>query len=510
MSQPPARGPIGVKILAINDLHGGLSAGQRVDGRPVGGAAYLAAHMKARAAASPHAFMVGAGDMYGASAPVSGLLREEPTVRVLNELGLLLNTPSNHEFDRGVDEFMRLNRGGCQPDLDCFEGARFEQISANIIDASTGLTLFPPYHIEQVEGVPIAFIGATLANVPGFTPNGAVDGLFFADPAIAINLQVRELEAQGVHTFIALIHEGGWLDAQSGQLTGPITRIVERLDPDVDLVLSAHTHQRYAVRHAGKLVTQGFSDSIAFVDADLTIDPGSGDVVESSAQVITTFDDEVAPDPAIQAIVAEAEAQTTPRTDRVVGVASRTLSKLEINSAGETPEGSLIADAQRWRTDADIALVNLFSIRGDIPAGTITWGDLYQAQAFANRLMTMTLSGEQLYELFEQQWADDAESAEEYRPLQVSGLRVTWRASRPRGNRIVSLTLPDGQPVRRADRYRVVANNFLASGGDGCLVMREGDDREVDLLEVEALADYLEQLPQPFDVRMEGRIVRLD
>jgi len=101
------------------------------------------------------------------------------------------------------------------------------------------------------------------------------------------------------------------------------------------------------------------------------------------------------------------------------------------------------------------------------------------------------------------------DGAEEYRPLQVSGLSVVWDGRRPRGERIVALRLPSGNPIDRTGSYRVVVNDFLADGGDGCSVLRSSGEREYGPVEADALAGYIGSLAQPFSANAGGRITRL-
>ncbi len=496
-----------LKILAVNDLHGGIDTGRTVGNRPVGGAAYLAATMRAHAAGAPNVLTVGAGDMVGASPPISALLQDEPTIRVMNALGFVLNTPGNHEFDEGVDELFRLNGGGCHPATGCFEGAGYAMVSANVVVRATGQTLFPPYSVQKVQGIPVAFIGATHAEVPTIVTAGAVEGLDFLDPAAEINRYVQELQRQGIHAFVVLIHEGGFLDRQ-GNLTGPIVPIVDALDPDVDLVVSSHTHQGYATRYAGKLVTQAYSYGTAFADVDLALDPQTNDVVDAAAQIVTVYDDQIEPDPEVQAIVDEAQAQVAPKVERVVGRTLQTLTRNQ-SRAGESALGNLIADAFRWKMGTPFGMTNPGGIRADLAAGDATWGQLFTVQPFGNDLVGMTLTGEQLYAVFNQQWSKQSDGSERYRPLQVSGLVVAWDGRRPLGDRVVSISAA-GRPIDRAARYSVATNSFLAGGGDGFTAFTQGADRRIDRTDLDALVAYLEQLPQPFGARLEGRITRVD
>jgi 5'-nucleotidase len=499
-------GAVSLKLLAVNDLHGGLDTGRQVGNRPAGGAAYLAAHLKKHAEGHANVLVVGAGDMVGGSPPISGLLRDAPVIRAMNEMGFVLNTPGNHEFDRGVDEFFARQNGGCIPDVGCFEAARFKQISANIVVEATGEPLLPPYHVEDVEGVPVAFIGATHSAVRTIVVAGAVDGLTFPEPAAEINRYVRELKAQGVRAIVVLIHEGGFLE--NGRLTGPFTEVVEDLDPEVDLVVSAHTHQRYAIRHADKLITQGGSYSTAFVDVDLTLDRETRDVTHSWAEVVTTFND-VEPDPVVRAIVNQADAAVAPRVNRVVGQTIQRITA-DQNRAGESALGNLIADAHRWKMGTQIAMTNPGGIRAPLEAGDVTWGALFSIQPFGNDLVKMTLTGEQLYLLFNQQWSIQPDGSERYRPLQVSGLRVTWDGQRPFGDRIVQLVLSDGRPIDRAASYSVTVNSYMAGGGDALAALPEGTERQTGPVDVEAFVEYVEQLPRPFNSAVEGRVTRVD
>src|SRR4051812_16367442 len=121
----PAEPPLRLKILGFNDFHGQLSP-KRELGRPIGGAAVLAAYLRgAMAGREDHTFVVHAGDFVGASPPNSGLLKDEPSVDVLNSLAAasscggaqpgacrVIGGLGNHEFDEGKDELVRLLRGG--------------------------------------------------------------------------------------------------------------------------------------------------------------------------------------------------------------------------------------------------------------------------------------------------------------------------------------------------------------------------------------------------------------
>jgi 5'-nucleotidase len=128
---------------------------------------------------------------------------------------------------------------------------------------------------------------------------------------------------------------------------------------------------------------------------------------------------------------------------------------------------------------------------GGEAVGEITFGEAFTVQPFGNSLTTLTLTGEQLRRVLEQQFDNPSEG--EQRVLQVSaGFAYAWDASRPAGQRVdpASITL-DGAPIIPTTSYRVTVNSFLADGGDQFTVLREGTDRVGGGQDIDALEAYL-------------------
>ncbi len=90
-----------------------------------------------------------------------------------------------------------------------FNRLDFPVVDANVISDKTGQPLLPPYVVKRIGGVQVGFIGATTITTPTIITTGATDGVHFVDEADAINKYVGVLEHQGVHAFVAVIHEGG-------------------------------------------------------------------------------------------------------------------------------------------------------------------------------------------------------------------------------------------------------------------------------------------------------------
>ena len=497
-----------LQLLAINDFHGALQS-RTLGGRPIGGAAVLAAYWdRWEQEARKDGFTtlrVGVGDLVGASPPVSALLQDEPTIEALNRMHLLFSAVGNHEFDEGVAELRRLQEGGCHPATGCFAGARFRYLTANVVDAETGEPLFPPYAVVRVRGIPVGFIGVTLKETPTIVTPTGVAGLRFLDEAESVNRYVAELKRQGVETIVVLLHQGGEGDRRGGPVTGAVVPIVAAMDDEVDVVLSAHTHRGYWGTVDGKLVTQAYSGGTAFADVDLVLDRATGDVIEKRARIVDTYADVppgTEPDKQIARLVDRAQERVEPVINRVVGTAAAGITRQQ-TPAGESELGNLIADAQRWAMGTQVAFMNPGGIRADIAAGEVTWGELYEVQPFGNDLVKMTLTGAQIERLLEQQWLNQPYP----RILQVSGLTYRWDPGKPAGDRVDPADIRiGGEPLDLDARYTVTANSFIAAGGDNFTVFTEGQDRVVGPVDIDALVRYVEQLPQPFDARVEGRI----
>ncbi len=573
----PTAAPLHVKLIAFNDFHGNLQSpgrfaenAQAAQRPAVGGADALAAWVAHLEAANPNHAVVGGGDFVGASPLVSALFFDEPTVEALNRIGVDFTSVGNHEFDKGSAELLRLQHGGCkltngQPDANSckglgskapgsFDGARFQWLSANVVDTASGRTLLPPYAIKSFDGVPVAFVGMTLHGTPSIVSPSGVAGLQFRDEAETVNALVPQLRAQGVEAIVVLVHQGGMQTDAVNDINGcaaglknpdgsdsEIARIVHGLDDAVDLVVSAHTHAAYncsanavgatratgLANRAGRLVpvTSASSYGRVLTDIDLTLDRRTHDIVAVSPvnRLVRRDDPAVPPDAAVGALVQGYERLVAPLAGRVVGQLATALPNADSES-GEAPAGSLIADAQLRATQpaalgaAQIAFLNPGGVRGAgfmPPAGAaapfpLTYGAAFTVQPFGNSLVTLTLTSTQLKALLEQQFAGCGQRADKL--LQPSaGLRIKWSAGAPACAKIVDVdwtpvdlaavppavtgptqaVVSGGAVVEPQRRWRVTVNSFMASGGDDYAVLTAGSARLGGAQDVDALVEYL-------------------
>lgn len=531
-------GTVNVQVLAMNDFHGNLKPPSGSSGRittgplptdvvEAGGAEFLATHLKALEASNPNTVVVAAGDVIGATPLLSALFHDEPTIESMNLMGLDVAAVGNHEFDEGALELFRMQQGGCHPTDGCqdgtgFEGAKFKYLAANVTRENELTPILPAYAIKRFGGAKVGFIGLTLEGTPLVTTPTGVAGLRFWNEADTINGLVPELKSKGVETIVVLIHEGGaatgLYNACTG-ISGRLFEIVSALDPEVDAVVAGHTNAAHNCNLNGRLVTSAASFGRLVTDLDLTIDELTGEVTTMSANnVIVTRT--VAKDLDQTALIARYEAIAAPLANRIVATISGDLTKLA-QPSGESSMGLVIADAQLEATkrtgNAVAAFMNPGGVRADLLAsqisggeqvGQVTYGEAFTVQPFSNTLTTLTLTGAQLETMLEQQW-QLVGGVEKANVLQVSnGFSYTWDSTKPVGDRVdpASITL-NGQSVVATQTYRVTVNGFLADGGDGFAVLKQGTERVAGGLDVDALTDYL-GAKSPLAAPAFGRITR--
>lgn len=549
-----------VKIIAFNDFHGNLEQPGRAimvetaTGNvnvPAGGVAYLASAVAALKAGNPLNIVVSAGDLTGASPLVSSLFLDEATIKAMNLIGLDLNAAGNHEFDRGQDELMRLQKGGCKKFTsrepcqieDDFPGASFRYLAANTV-RQDGSTLFPAYAIRAFHHphgtIRIGFIGLTLKGTADIVSAAGIAGLHFEDEAKTANALIPRLRAAGADIIVVLIHQGGTVTGPHGDqscagLEGDIVPILNALDPAVDLVISGHTHRDYICDYGTInpsrpfLLTSGGQYGTLLTDIDIRFDPVTRRVISRRAenrivqgegftgasgpigvsQLVPVYPAE----PRVQALVQKYSAAASDFSGRVVGKIAEPLTRT-VDAAGEQPLGDLIADAQlaalRDGGGAQLAFMNQGGVRADLVPGAdgvVTFGALYAIQPFGNVLTVKSFAGRQILALLEQQFR--VEGSTQHILLPSANVSYSYAWSRPAGSRVSDLRL-DGRPIDPDARYRVGTSVFLGDGGDGFTVLREGTDAFIGPIDLEALEAYFAAARGKVAAPSGQRIKRLD
>ncbi|MEU8150709.1 bifunctional metallophosphatase/5'-nucleotidase [Nonomuraea sp. NPDC048901] len=539
-----------VRLLALNDFHGNLepptgSSGRMVDenGATVeaGGAAYVATHMKALS--DKNTIAVAQGDLIGASPLISAAYHDEPSVEFMGKIGLKVAAVGNHEFDEGYTELRRIMKGGCHPVDGCspagtWKGAQYDYVGANVLfknpnektDALAalgapqsqvkklmsdwGVPALPPVSVKWMNGVPIGFIGLVTQTTPNIVTAEGIKNLKFVDEVKAANLASKLLKLVGVKAQVVLVHEGDQVTAGQSPdacsaVPGAGNRIATQVDPEIDVILSGHSHQAYLCKvkdPAGqdRLYSQGGSFGRVITKVDLNVNVKTRDIDRASVvadnQVVTRT---VTPDPEISAFVQTWKDRVAPVANKPVGRITADITNTAAPS-GESPLGDLIADGQLAATktggNAQIALMNPGGVRASLTFagstagegdGVVTYGEAFTVQPFNNLMQVVTLTGAQLKTVLEQQFTGGPNAQPFTKILQPSAnFTYTYSSGAAWGSKVSNMKI-DGVAVTDAQTIRVAANNFLVGGGDAFLGFKDGTDLWSGPLDIDAFVDHL-------------------
>lgn len=525
VSPASAAEPVDITVLGFNDFHG------RIDANTV---AFAGTIEERRAAAGEDStLLLSNGDSIGGSLFASSVQQDQPTIDVLNALGLQASAVGNHEFDRGFADLTDR----------VIPASDFPILGANVRNAD-GSPALEAYEVVEVGDLTVGVIGAVTEETPSLVSPSGVADITFTDPVDAVNDAVAELEAlpDAPDVIVAQYHEGGagaTLEAAVGA-SEAFRSIVEDTDPAVDAIFTGHTHQVYAfdapVAGGGsRPVVQAGSFGENIAEVTLSIDPDSGDVAAHAAEIVprttTSPTDLVNAFPRVkevedvvdEAIALADEIGREPVGEITADITTAFANGARDDRASESTLGNLVAEAtfdqvSRMPAGADLAVVNPGGLRADLLVegdggqGVVTLAEANAVLPFANNLSSVTLTGESLKSVFEQQWQRDAAGNVPSRPYLQLGtsdnVRYTFDPTRPEGDRIMSLRV-DGEPIDPSGSYRVAVPTFLAGGGDNFRAFTEGTAVDTGVLDFEAWSTYLRE-NQPLSPDFARHAVRVE
>jgi 5'-nucleotidase len=584
---PKAKPDVPVQLIAMNDFHGRIAnttggdsllfvndggvgpdgkAGTADDGSIlVGGSANIASTVKqlqasftAASGEKSGSWFVGAGDLISGSPYESSVFKDEPTIEVLNAMGLDASSVGNHEFDRGTEELRRISGAtdgtysddvvACPETLDgnpfvvgtdgcfgdgehAFHGAEFPYLAANVVSKETGDAMLPPYQVFDVPGGrKVALIGVVTETTPGIVSPAGITDVTFIDEADAVNKYVPELTRRGVEAIGVLVHEGGTQSTSSNYdgctgLAGPIVDINDRISDEVDLIVSAHTHQAYNCRLAvpggqPRLVTSAGHYGRLVSDIRLTLDGRTGEVNRAATYQATNVPvRRTAPDAGVQAVVDYWVAKSAEAGNKVVGSVTADIKRAYVTKPdpktgqpvtsedreSESSLGNFVAQTQLAATQEEaygrpvIAFMNPGGLRTDIlfagsPAGegngNVTYKEVFDVLPFGNTVGAVTLTGAQIKEALEEQFIPRPPRAQLI--LGTSeGFSYSYDPTQPLGSKVIADSIKlNGVTLDAGTSYRVAVPNFLISGGDSFTVFGKGSGIVTGPVDVDAAVAY--------------------
>lgn len=467
-----------LRILAINDFHGALESRQYgwSGGRPVGGAAALKASLDSAASACRCAVvrLDGGDELQGSLA--SNLVFGRSTIEALNRFGLDAAVVGNHELDWGIDTLKARMRE-----------SHWRWLASNVFDSASGRRpdWAAPFTLLERGGMRIAVVGYMAGRTKQML--GAVQGagLVWREGAEAFRDVLETVRAERPDLTVLVAHEGAFCD--SLPCRGEVIDLARQLDStQVQLIIAGHTHTLVNTVVNGIPVVQARSNGTAYSVIDLVRrDDGTR---TWRARVETVWADRVTPDSGVNAILD----RYRPMVDRLALGRVAVLRDSLHRQGNQYALGNLIADAQRSAAPGiDFAIMNNGGIRRDLPAGQLTYNDLFELHPFGNNIVRVWITGEQMKPILERAVVSGRPS------FHISGLTVRYDSRKPAGSRVLVMRKTNGTLVQPRRTYVLGLSDFLQTGGEGLARLRTLPMRSTGKTDLEAMIAYLGRLRQP-------------
>lgn len=497
----PAPRPTGsrvtISVAGTNDIHGHLAAEGDLGGLALLGG-YLANLRAARAADGGGVLLLDGGDAWQGTME-SNMAEGEAVVRAMNQIGYDAMALGNHDFDYGpVGPRIISSEPGDEPrgalKMNA-KKAKFPFLTANIYETATGKPFtapnIMPSTIVEVAGVRIGVVGAATTDTPTSTMAANWAGLELRPLAPAIAAEAASLRARGAQVVALVTHAGLCRRSIDDELVahctdGEIVDVVRALPPGaVDVVVGGHTHMGASLEVNGVPIVEAWKYDRGLARVDLFFENGRlvghkmYDPVLLCARVVagTNRCDKdapagprvpasyegrpIVPDSAVAALVAPYCDRAAAHRNEKLGV--RVTSTIVKSYDEESPFGNLVADLMHEaRPDTDLALTNGGGLRADLPAGELTYGEVYTTYPFDNRFAEIDLPARSFREVMRQNIAQSKGI------LSVSGVRV--KAVCAGSELVVTITRDDGRAIDDNQPLRIATSDFLASSGDGPLL----------------------------------------
>ncbi|XP_052739064.1 apyrase [Bicyclus anynana] len=463
----------------------------------------------------PNSILLNAGDSFQGTYWYT-LLKWNVTQEFMNLLEHDAHAIGNHEFDDGPEGLAPYLRALKAPVL----AANMDSSKEPVLQG-----LYKGHIIIERKKRKIGIIGLITQDTKILSSAGNVE---FTDPLEAVKHESEALNEKGVDIIIVLSHCGLDVDKLIAQNAGKY----------VDIIVGGHSHSllwngpapsgedvagpypvfvQSSANKKHKVVIVQASAYTKYMGNLIVYFDYRGNFVKWEGGPI--FLDRNEPeDLDIKARLAPYAALVHSAEQQVIGESKKTL-HFEDCVFGECALGDLLVDAlseyaKSLRPELHyIAFMQRGNIKSTIPSGQITKGVTFELLPFNDRVEVFELQGKDILLALERgvsnAWAFDPFKGPFV--LQVSGLQVTYNVSLPEGQRVTSAYVGNSRDSNVAldpsIYYHVTAPAYLADGGDGFTMFKEGK-KNVDVVgrDQKVLETYIEK-HSPIDVSTDGRIV---
>jgi 5'-nucleotidase len=478
-------------ILHSNDIHGDFQAELGgAEGHLIGGLSLLSGYINHVRQTEENVLYVIAGDMVQGSM-IDSEYKGVSTMELMNFLSPDVATIGNHELDYGLAHLLFLEKM-----------ANFPIVVANLYIKRYYKRLMQPYHIINVAGFDVMFIGIITEEIMQTLKMDVDVGTFLTleEASNEVGRICNAYKSEDIDLTVLLTHIGFESDKQLASLLNP--------DWGVDLIIGGHSHTVLddPVMVNGILIAQAGVGSDQIGRFDLVVDDDTNRIVEWRWRLLPVDSTLASPDGEFQKFIDTYQEAIDRKYNTIICRFAQMLTHPRREE--ETALGNLFADILAQSAQVDVAFVGSGSIRGTDLGPLVTLGDLRRIYAYDGTLFKFTISGTDLARIFAHIMRPGNRIPGESQCQQVSrGVQAIYNDA---AGRLESLTL-NGEPVRDDGRYSICLQEFHATNSEANIGLTNEDLTSLAPQHVvstsirEVLEEYLRH-HQNLNSRVEGRL----
>jgi len=480
-------------IIHSNDLHGDFLPEENGNVM-TGGVARLSGYINKVRSEEENVVYCIAGDMFRGSVIDSEFLGIS-TIEIMNMLAPDVVTVGNHETDYGVAHLLFLEK--------C---AKFPIINANLHIKTNQARLFKPYHIMDIDGLKILFIGILTEEVMAQTRNEGVIGSFVdvAEAVEEIGRICNTYRAIDIDLTVLLTHIGYEEDKE----------LAAKLDPEwgVDVIIGGHSHTFIDKPEVvnGIIITQAGTGTDQVGRLDIMIDETINHIAGYEWQNVAIDSETCEEDDRIETVIRYFKDQTDLKYNRLVTHLKRRLT--HPSRYCETELGGLFSDILRETMNLDVMLLASGSVRNPELGPTVLFCDLCECFPYDDSLYMLRVTGAQFKKMIHFMLREEVWEGSHCEFYQFSaGMRVVYDRN--------TQTFLDfsfrGLPVEENKIYTIGLQHFHYSSFEEFFsvpleeVVKNGKPKIIATSTRTVLDEYL-SVHQNLDRKVSGRLVILN
>ena len=422
---------------------------------------------------------------------------------VMNTMKYDVGTVGNHDIEPGHAVYDKFRKE-----------INFPWMAANAVSDATGKPYFKPYVILHKAGLKIAVLGMITPSIPNWLPEKIWSGMHFNDMVKTARYWVQYInQHERPDVMIGLFHSGtnknyGFHDAN--EPVEDASRLVAKEVPGFDVVFAGHDHRRdneRVINPDGKEVLvldpAAHAEFVAQADVDLKYNAQTHSYDKNITGHLISMAP-YAPDKDFMKQFLPDFVQVKKFVDRKIGVFTNGIDARKA-LFGPSAFVDIIHQLQLEKTDADVSLVSLLSLKAQIAKGDVYMRDLFKLYRYENYLYTLSMTGKEIKNALEYSyglWYNTMSSKTDhlmkfrmdkegklvtssfsgkpalknayYNFVSAAGIKYVVDVSKPAGKRIQILSMADGKPFEMNKTYRVAINSYQGNGGGGTLTQGAG------------------------------------